>query len=228
MPVLVNQGEHPILAAWLFYTPRSALEGFRDRVRQGGLRFGVIDVDPGEGKPRDQVDVRLVSSTQDAPLPEDGVVAAADDGTDEATAGAEAAPEGDRPSDERGHDSDGGDGEGDSAGDAEANERAVAAQRAMREAARRMLEDEGLERIGFGSTTREAARRYLQPHEVGDEYWLVSLPGLPELADFVDQLLDSSPDMRWAVWHIDQQGVLRMAPAREVKPMAGNILRVKL
>jgi hypothetical protein len=224
MPVLVNQGEHPILAAWLFYTPRSSLEGFRDRVRQGGLRFGVIDVDPGEGKPRDQVDVHLVASTQDAPLPEGGDAGAADDRTDEATSGAEEVPEGDRASDEQGQDDD----EGGPAGDAEANERAVAAQRAMREAARRMLEDEELERIDFGSTTREAARRYLQPHEVGDVYWLVSLPGLPELADFVDQLLDSSPDMRWAVWHIDQQGVLRMAPAREVKPMAGNILRVKL
>lgn len=169
MPVLINTGEHPIMAAWLFYTKRDQLEALRDAIRQGGYSAGMVDADP-EGKARDTTDAYLIMARA----------------------------------------------EQDSATLPDADEQPASAH---------------TERVVLGITTHEAARRYLQPREVegsdGEKRGL-GIPGLPQLADFIDKLLERTPDLRWAVWSLDQQGVLNMAPAREVKPISGNILKVKL
>lgn len=221
-----------MLAAWLFYTSRDALAELRDTIRDRGFRFGVIDVDPQEGKKKDAVEVQLVLTTEAAPLPEAPSEETESNPSDEQasaqeTADAEQTENGDQVEDaEQTEDSEqpaaGADGQ------PEGDERAIQAQEAMRELAKRMLADDSLERMNIGSTTREAAKRYLKPRDIGEKYWLVSLPELPELAKSIDALLDSSPEVHWVVWHIDRQGILRMAPAKEVKPMSGNVLRVKL
>lgn len=210
MPVLVNTGDHPVMAAWLFYSRRGQLEELRDAIREGGYSAGVVDADP-QGKPREATDVFLVMARegQDAA---GGAQGAGEQGADE-----QGAPT-PTPAADGGQDAPAPDAGDSPAGltDADPDARLAA---------------KGARRVMLGTTTCEAARRYLQPREVPEgegESRGLGLPGLPQLADFIDELLGQTPDLHWAVWSLDQQGVLRMAPARELKTMSGNILKVKL
>ena len=81
--------------------------------------------------------------------------------------------------------------------------------------------------VQMGVTTSDSAGRYLQPREVDGQPWTLNLPGLPDLAEAIDMVLENK-ETRCVVWFMDAAGVLRMAPAKEAKPMAGNILKVKL
>ena len=77
-------------------------------------------------------------------------------------------------------------------------------------------------------TTAAAARAFIQPREVDGEPWAAELPGLQMLAQLIDHLRQHSGLPAYAIWHVDETGVLRMAPAKQVKPMAGNVLKCKL
>lgn len=235
MPVLINQGKNPLQAAWLFYTPRALVEDLRALIAQKGYQFGVLDVTPTGGAVKDQVDVQLVLDTQDVPLPETPADALAEEPSGEPADTLAAELVGVLPGKPAGQA-----GKADGAetfeeipaatGDqAEAlRSAALAYQERLREAGRALLQSKTAERIIIGRSTNEAARRYLQPQDMNGGYWLISLPGLPQLMDSVAELFASSPGLRWIVWSIDTQGVLRMAPAKEVKPVAGNILRARL
>ena len=81
--------------------------------------------------------------------------------------------------------------------------------------------------VQMGVTTSDSAARYLKPREVDGQPWTLNLPGLPDLAKTIDMVLENE-GARCVVWYMDAARVLRMAPAKEAKPMAGNILKVKL
>ena len=83
-------------------------------------------------------------------------------------------------------------------------------------------------RVPVGLTTAAAARAFIQPREVDGEPWAAELPGLQMLAQLIDHLRQHSGLPAYAIWHVDETGVLRMAPAKQVKPMAGNVLKCKL
>ena len=83
-------------------------------------------------------------------------------------------------------------------------------------------------RILAGTTTRDAARNFIQRRELGGEEWKPELPGVQAIAGMAE-LMDAHGGIpAWLIWHEDADGVMRMAPAKTVKPMAGNILKVKL
>ncbi len=80
-----------------------------------------------------------------------------------------------------------------------------------------------------GTTTAQAARTYLQPREVDGKPWTPELPGLQMLAQLIGHMRSSGNGLPAnVVWHLDADGILRMSPAKQVKAMAGNILKVKL
>ena len=83
-------------------------------------------------------------------------------------------------------------------------------------------------RVPVGLTTAAAARAFIQPREVDGEPWAAELPGLQMLAQLIDHLRRHDGLPAYAIWHVDETGVLRMAPAKQVKPMAGNVLKCKL
>lgn len=83
-------------------------------------------------------------------------------------------------------------------------------------------------RIRIGLTTVAAARAFIQPREVDGQPWAAELPGLQMLAQLIAHLREHGGLPAWAVWHVDETGILRMAPAKQVKPMAGNVLKCKL
>lgn len=83
-------------------------------------------------------------------------------------------------------------------------------------------------RVPVGLTTAAAARAFIQPREVDGEPWAAELPGLQMLAQLIDHLRRHDGLPTYAIWHVDETGVLRMAPAKQVKPMAGNVLKCKL
>lgn len=176
MPVLVNKGDNPTQAAWLFFSPRTTLEGLIATIREHNLVAGVINVDPGDGRPKETVEVHLAMAEH---APEEGA------------------------------------GEADAEGGAEGHQTPADPSELVTDAV-------------MGTTTCETARRYLQPREVDGKPWSISVPDLQGMASFAEQLLSSSPQTRQIIWSIDLQGILRMAPAKDAKPMAGNILRVKL
>lgn len=83
-------------------------------------------------------------------------------------------------------------------------------------------------RIPIGITTAAAARAYIQPREVDGKPWAAELPGLQMLANLISYMREHGGIPSYTVWHVDPSGILRMAPAKQVKPMAGNVLKCKL
>ncbi len=216
MPVLMNKGADPRQAAWLFYTDHATLDGLGALSAKGRYDAGVLTVDAADldaaPKASSEVPVYLAIATL---VPEDfdldSLVRQANEqgetaqGEQGETAGAEA---GDAPADSV-----------EAAGDSEDAEDALPYQPVPAPEGTRIL---------AGMTTAAAARAYVQPREVDGKPWAAELPGLPMLVSLIDYMREHGGLPRYAVWHVDQQGILRMSPAKQVRPMAGNILSCKL
>lgn len=240
MPVLMNKGADPGQAAWLFYTARPVLDELGQAIRQRRFDAGRIAVDEGElaaaKKANSEVGVYLDVTSL---VPDDfDLDAALEKARAQAQAAAEAAQAGDDASaDGAGEESaraDGESGEGQARPDADGG---VSADGGEGEGGPALpyepVELDEPIRVEIGRTTAQAARAYLVPS--GDEcdgeegVRATELPGLQALAQLIGHMRDSSIGVpAQAVWHVDPQGILRMAPAKAVKPMAGNVLKVKL
>lgn len=84
-------------------------------------------------------------------------------------------------------------------------------------------------RVRIGDTTAQAARDLLAPRDLDGTPWTAELPGLQALARLIACMRDASVGIPpYVIWHVDPQGIMRMAPAKSAKPMAGNILKAKL
>lgn len=235
MPVLMNKGSDPRKAAWLFYTDRAELDEWGRAIVEGRWDCARLTVDPDElaaaKKASAPVSVWAQAKTL---IPEDfdlekargevmdraqAALERAQQQADEQAAG-ETEGEGDV---QGGAAEQGGPGQGGAAEAGDANDpfdyEPVAAP-------------DGL-RVRVGTTTRQAAQDYLagRDEEGSDDEEGASdtdLPGLQMLAQLIDYMRDSSEGLpSFAVWHIDQAGILRMVRAKKVKAMAGNVLSVK-
>lgn len=243
MPVLMNKGDDPRRAAWLFYTDRAELDEWGRQIVEGRWDSARLVVDPesleNAKKASSPVEVWVQAKTL---IPEDFDLEAARGEVMEATQAAierakmEAEAETDeQEADEEAadakHASEGGEGEG----TCEEPE----GEQGMQEGDENPFDyepipaPEGL-RIHVGTTTRQAALSYLMAHEneegEGDEEAAADtdLPGLQMLAQLIDYMRDSADGLpSFAVWHIDPSGILRMVRAKKVKAMAGNVLSVK-
>lgn len=216
MPVLMNKGSDPRKAAWLFHTDRATLDALGTAAAQGRFDAGVLTVDAADldnaHKASSEVPVHLAVATL---VPEDFDL------------------------DELMHQAAEQNGEGEDAEDSRANSEPDAA--AQDESGPEDEDDEENSSLPYtpvpapegtrvlaGTTTVAAARAFIQPREVDGEPWAAELPGLPMLVSLIDHLREHGGLPAHTVWHVDEQGILRMAPAKQVKPMAGNILSVKL
>ena len=215
MPVLMNKGSDPRQAAWLFYTDRETLGAFGSTAAQGRFDAGVLTVDDADldaaRKPSSEVPVYLAVATL---VPEDFDLAQLA-ATAEDAQGTELGAEQDatQPSDE-------------SAGedvDAERSEQGADPSLPYTP----VPAPEGT-RVLVGTTTAAAARSFIQPREVDGKPVATELPGLPMLVALIDHLRDHGGIPPYAIWHVDPQGNLRMAPAKQLKPMAGNVIKCKL
>ena len=215
MPVLMNKGSDPRQAAWLFYTDRETLDAFGGAAAQGRFDAGVLTVDDADldaaRKPSSEVPVYLAVATL---VPEDFDLAQLA-ATAEDAQGTELGAEQDatQPSDE-------------SAGenvDAERSEQGADPSLPYTP----VPAPEGT-RVLVGTTTAAAARAVIQPREVDGKPVATELPGLPMLVALIDHLRDHGGIPPYAIWHVDPQGILRMAPAKQLKPMAGNVIKCKL
>ncbi len=215
MPVLMNKGSDPRQAAWLFYTDRETLGAFGSTAAQGRFDAGVLTVDDADldaaRKPSSEVPVYLAVATL---VPEDFDLAQLA-ATAEDAQGTELGAEQDatQPSDE-------------SAGedvDAERSEQGADPSLPYTP----VPAPEGT-RVLVGTTTAAAARSFIQPREVDGKPVATELPGLPMLVALIDHLRDHGGIPPYAIWHVDPQGILRMAPAKQLKPMAGNVIKCKL
>lgn len=215
MPVLMNKGSDPRQAAWLFYTDRETLGAFGSTAAQGRFDAGVLTVDDADldaaRKPSSEVPVYLAVATL---VPEDFDLAQLA-ATAEDAQGTELGAEQDdaQPSDE-------------SAGensDAERSEQDADPSLPYTP----VPAPEGT-RVLVGTTTAAAARSFIQPREVDGKPVATELPGLPMLVALIDHLRDHGGIPPYAIWHVDPQGILRMAPAKQLKPMAGNVIKCKL
>lgn len=215
MPVLMNKGSDPRQAAWLFYTDRETLDAFGGAAAQGRFDAGVLTVDDADldaaRKPSSEVPVYLAVATL---VPEDfdlAQLAATAEDAQGTELGAE--QDGAQPSDE-------------SAGedvDAERSEQGADPSLPYTP----VPAPEGT-RVLVGTTTAAAARSFIQPREVDGKPVATELPGLPMLVALIDHLRDHGGIPPYAIWHVDPQGILRMAPAKQLKPMAGNVIKCKL
>lgn len=234
MPVLMNKGDNPRQAAWLFYTDRETLDALGRTAAEQRFDAGVLTVDAadldGAPKASSVVPVYLAVATL---VPEDfdleGFRAAAgEDKGDEGDAeNAEEQPAGEKPADGEQANEDetpAEAGEADGTSDSDADSDADGADELPYEP---IPAPEGT-RILIGSTTAAAARAFIQPREVDGEPWAAELPGLQMLVSLIDYMREHGGLPTFAVWHVDPQGILRMAPAKQVKPMAGNVLKCKL
>lgn len=241
MPVLMNKGDDPRRAAWLFYTDRAELDEWGRQIVEGRWDSARLVVDPesleSAKKASSPVEVWAQAKTL---IPEDFDLEAARGEVMEATQAAierakmEAETdeqEGDEGAADAKHASAGGEGEG----TCEEPE----GEQDTQEGDENPFDyepipaPEGL-RIHVGTTTRQAALSYLMAHEneggEGDEEATADtdLPGLQMLAQLIDYMRDSADGLpSFAVWHIDPSGILRMVRAKKVKAMAGNVLSVK-
>lgn len=215
MPVLMNKGSDPRQAAWLFYTDRETLDAFGSAAAQGRFDAGALTVDDADldaaRKPSSEVPVYLAVATL---VPEDFDLAQLA-ATAEDAQGTELGAEQDatQPSDE-------------SAGedvDAERSEQGADPSLPYTP----VPAPEGT-RVLVGTTTAAAARSFIQPREVDGKPVATELPGLPMLVALIDHLRDHGGIPPYAIWHVDPQGILRMAPAKQLKPMAGNVIKCKL
>lgn len=243
MPVLMNKGDDPRRAAWLFYTDRAELDEWGRQIVEGRWDSARLVVDPesleSAKKASSAVEVWAQAKTL---IPEDFDLEAARGEVMEATqaaierakmeAEAEAGEqEGDEEAADAKHASEGGEGEG-------ACEEPEGEQDTQ-EGDENPFDYEPIPapdglRIHVGTTTRQAALSYLMAHEneegEGDEETAADtdLPGLQMLAQLIDYMRDSADGLpSFAVWHIDPSGILRMVRAKKVKAMAGNVLSVK-
>ena len=214
MPVLMNKGSDPRQAAWLFYTDRETLDAFGSAAAQGRFDAGALTVDDADldaaRKPSSEVPVYLAVATL---VPEDFDLAQLA-ATAEDAQGTELGAEQDatQPSDE-------------SAGedvDAERSEQGADPSLPYTP----VPAPEGT-RVLVGTTTAAAARSFIQPREVDGKPVATELPGLPMLVALIDHLRDHGGIPPYAIWHVDPQGILRMAPAKQLKPMAGNVIKCK-
>ena len=216
MPVLMNKGSDPRQAAWLFYTDRETLDAFGGAAAQGRFDAGVLTVDDADldaaRKPSSEVPVYLAVATL---VPEDfdlsqlakAASGAQDDGQADEQGGA--------------HPSDGQ--TADEGADAERSEQGADPSLPYTP----VPAPEGT-RVLVGTTTAAAARSFIQPREVDGKPVATELPGLPMLVALIDHLRDHGGIPPYAIWHVDPQGILRMAPAKQLKPMAGNVIKCKL
>ena len=243
MPVLMNKGDDPRRAAWLFYTDRAELDEWGRQIVEGRWDSARLVVDPesleSAKKASSPVEVWAQAKTL---IPEDFDLEAARGEVMEATQAAieRAKMEAEAEADEQ-------------EGDEEAADAKHAPEGDEGEGACEELEGEqdtqegdenpfdyepipapdGL-RIHVGTTTRQAALSYLAAHESedsegdGEATADTDLPGLQMLAQLIDYMRDSADGLpSFAVWHIDPSGILRMVRAKKVKAMAGNVLSVK-
>ena len=256
MPALMNKGDDPRRAAWLFYTDRAELDEWGRQIVEGRWDSARLVVDPesleNAKKASSPVEVWAQAKTL---IPEDFDLEAARGEVMEATQAAieRAKMEAEAQAEEGAGDAehvpaDGEDAEG--ASDAPESEQDAQAGSETAPDAPEGEQDaqegdenpfdyepvpapEGL-RIHVGTTTRQAALSYLMAHEneegEGDEEAAADtdLPGLQMLAQLIDYMRDSADGLpSFAVWHIDPSGILRMVRAKKVKAMAGNVLSVK-
>ena len=236
MPVLMNKGDDPRRAAWLFYTDRAELDEWGRQIVEGRWDSARLVVDPesleNAKKASSPVEVWAQAKTL---IPEDFDLEAARGEVMEAT---QAAIERAKMEAEAKVDEQEGDEERASEGDEGACEEPEGEQDTQ-EGDENPFDyepipaPEGL-RIHVGTTTRQAALSYLMAHEnekgEGDEDATADtdLPGLQMLAQLIDYMRDSADGLpSFAVWHIDPSGILRMVRAKKVKAMAGNVLSVK-
>ena len=249
MPVLMNKGDDPRRAAWLFYTDRAELDEWGRQIVEGRWDSARLVVDPesleAAKKASSPVEVWAQAKTL---IPEDFDLEAARGEVMEATQAAieRAKMEAEAKADEREGDEGAADaerapadGEGEGACEQAENEAASDAPEGEQEGDENPFDyepvpaPEGL-RIHVGTTTRQAALSYLMAHESedgegdGDATADTDLPGLQMLAQLIDYMRDSVDGLpSFAVWHIDPSGILRMVRAKKVKAMAGNVLSVK-
>ena len=215
MPVLMNKGSDPRQAAWLFYTDRETLGAFGSTAAQGRFDAGVLTVDDADldaaRKPSSEVPVYLAVATL---VPEDFDLAQLA-ATAEDAQGTELGAEQDdaQPSDESARED----------VDAERSEQGADPSLPYTP----VPAPEGT-RVLVGTTTAAAARSFIQPREVDGKPVATELPGLPMLVALIDHLRDHGGIPPYAIWHVDPQGILRMAPAKQLKPMAGNVIKCKL
>lgn len=242
MPVLMNKGDDPRRAAWLFYTDRAELDEWGRQIVGGRWDSARLVVDPesleNAKKASSPVEVWAQAKTL---IPEDFDLEAARGEVMEATQAAieRAKMEAEAQADEQ---------EGtEEAADAERTPANGEGEGAREESEGEQDTQEGDDpfdyepipapeglRIHVGTTTRQAALSYLMAHEneegEGDEEAAADtdLPGLQMLAQLIDYMRDSADGLpSFAVWHIDPSGILRMVRAKKVKAMAGNVLSVK-
>lgn len=233
MPVLMNKGDDPRRAAWLFYTDRAELDEWGRQIVEGRWDSARLVVDPesleSAKKASSPVEVWAQAKTL---IPEDFDLEAARGEVMEATQAAIERAKMEAEADEQ---------EGEGTERAEADGEAAPGTPESEADAQESDENpfdyepvpapEGL-RIHVGTTTRQAALSYLMAHEneEGDEEAAADtdLPGLQMLAQLIDYMRDSADGLpSFAVWHIDPSGILRMVRAKKVKAMAGNVLSVK-
>ena len=243
MPVLMNKGDDPRRAAWLFYTDRAELDEWGRQIVEGRWDSARLVVDPesleAAKKASSPVEVWAQAKTL---IPEDFDLEAARGEVMEATQAAieRARMEAEAEADEQEGDEEAADAKHASEGDeGEGACKELEGEQDTQEGDENPFDyepipaPEGL-RIHVGTTTRQAALSYLMAHEneegEGDEEATADtdLPGLQMLAQLIDYMRDSADGLpSFAVWHIDPSGILRMVRAKKVKAMAGNVLSVK-
>lgn len=231
MPVLMNKGDDPRQNSWLFFSTRTELSEWHDAIVGGRFESGTLSVDPDElaGAKKASTQVRVFLDV-DTLVPEDIDIeqtfgTLVEKAVEEAAAAAQASVEDDP--------SDSGDGSGADEPVAtndrdEETDGETASASGELPAYEAVPAPEGT-RVLVGTTTAQAARTYLQPREVDGEPWTPELPGLQMLAQLIGHMRSSGNGLPAnVVWHLDADGILRMSPAKQVKAMAGNILKVKL
>lgn len=240
MPVLMNKGDDPRRAAWLFYTDRAELDEWGRQIVEGRWDSARLVVDPesleNAKKASSPVEVWAQAKTL---IPEDFDLEAARGEVMEATQAAIERAKMEAEADEETADTERASADGEGEGTCEEPEGEQAEGEAEQEGDENPFDyepvpaPEGL-RIHVGTTTRQAALSYLMAHEneegEGDEEAAADtdLPGLQMLAQLIDYMRDSADGLpSFAVWHIDPSGILRMVRAKKVKAMAGNVLSVK-
>jgi hypothetical protein len=231
MPVLMNKGADPHQASWLFFSERAELEAFAQAAVEQRFDAGRLAVDETDlasaGKASATVPVYLQVETL---VPEDFDIstlgAKFSDGTRVDEADEEELEEGaSAQAAEKAEKAEG--------NDAPAGDEAPAAANPWDDEAASELPYEpvaapqGL-RIALGRTTVAAAQTYLCAEDAGEGTWDARLPGLQVLASIVAFTAEHGGTPEVAVWNLDGAGILRMSPAKKVKPMAGNILSCKL
>ena len=250
MPVLMNKGDDPRRAAWLFYTDRAELDEWGRQIVEGRWDSArlVVDEDELAGAKKASSPVQVWAQAKTL-IPEDFDLEAARGEVMERTQAAierakEAAEE----------DAEAADATGSGGGETASRDGARQTQAGTPGACDADTRDpdgeegepadgdpfdyepipapDGL-RVLVGTTTRQAAQSYLAARKAteddgSDEATDTDLPGLQMLAQLIDYMRDSADGLpAFAVWHIDETGILRMVRAKKAKAMAGNILNIK-